>query len=125
MSDVASTFRDQYGAEPEGLWAAPGRVNLIGEHTDYNDGFVLPFALPQRVVIEAALRAAPRWTVRSTQFPGELDFGADELVPGAVDGWAGYLAGVVWALRDAGFDVPGADLTVTSDVPVGAGLSSS
>jgi galactokinase len=108
-----------------GVFAAPGRVNLIGEHTDYNDGFVLPFALPQRVVIEAALRAAPRWTVRSTQFPGELDFGADELVPGAVDGWAGYLAGVVWALRDAGFDVPGADLTVTSDVPVGAGLSSS
>jgi galactokinase len=104
-----------------GIWAAPGRVNLIGEHTDYNDGFVLPFALPRRTVVTAT--RADGWTVTSR---GEtVSFGADDLVPGRVPGWAGYVAGVVWALREAGYDVPGAVLEVTSDVPVGAGLSSS
>ena len=61
------SFRDVYGAAAEGMWAAPGRVNLIGEHTDYNDGFVLPFALPQRTVVEASLVDSPRWTVHKGQ----------------------------------------------------------
>src|SRR3954453_10022491 len=104
MSDVASTFRDQYGAEPEGLWAAPGRVNLIGEHTDYNDGFVLPFALPERVVA-AESRADTGWRVWSDleDEPASFD---DPAEPGTVSGLAAYVAGVVWALRDAGYDVP-------------------
>ena len=123
MSDVASTFRDQYGAEPDGLWAAPGRVNLIGEHTDYNDGFVLPFALPERVVA-AASRADAGWRVWSDleEEPASFD---DPGEPGAVSGWAAYVAGVVWALRDAGYEVPPANLALTSDVPLGAGVSSS
>jgi galactokinase len=104
-----------------GVWAAPGRVNLIGEHTDYNDGFVLPFALPRRTVVSA--ERADGWTVTSG---GEtVSFGDADLEPGRVPGWAGYVAGVAWALRSAGYDVPGATLDVTSDVPVGAGLSSS
>ncbi|MFJ1538025.1 galactokinase [Micromonospora chalcea] len=119
-------FRQRYGAEPAGCWAAPGRVNLIGEHTDYNDGFVLPFALPLRTVVAAAPGPDGRWTVWSELDDEPVEFGtaeADE--PGGVDGWAAYVAGVVWALRAAGHDVPGARLAVASDVPVGSGLSSS
>jgi galactokinase len=123
MTDVAATFRDQYGADPEGLWAAPGRVNLIGEHTDYNDGFVLPFALPERTVV-AASRASTGWRVCSDLQEQPVSFD-DAGSPGTVTGWAAYVAGIVWALTEAGHDVPAADLAVTSDVPVGAGVSSS
>jgi galactokinase len=121
--DAAEAFRTQYGTEPTGLWAAPGRVNLIGEHTDYNDGFVLPFALPQRTVAAVGPAPAGTWSVFSTDAEGEVSFGITE--PGEVTGWAGYLAGVVWALRDAGFEVPGARIALASEVPVGSGLSSS
>ncbi|MGJ3230001.1 galactokinase [Micromonospora aurantiaca (nom. illeg.)] len=119
-------FRQRYGTEPAGRWAAPGRVNLIGEHTDYNDGFVLPFALPLRTVVAAAPAPDGRWTVWSELDDEPVEFGAAEAdEPGRVDGWAAYVAGVVWALRADGHDVPGARLAVASDVPVGSGLSSS
>ncbi|MFI7215231.1 galactokinase [Micromonospora maritima] len=119
-------FRQRYGTEPAGRWAAPGRVNLIGEHTDYNDGFVLPFALPLRTVVAAATGPDGRWTVWSELDDEPVEFGAEAAdEPGRVDGWAAYVAGVVWALRAAGLDVPGARLAIASDVPVGSGLSSS
>jgi galactokinase len=121
--DAAAAFRTQYAAEPSGLWAAPGRVNLIGEHTDYNEGFVLPFALPQRTVAAVGPAPAGTWSVFSTDAEGEVSFGVTQ--PGEVSGWAGYPAGIVWALRDAGFDVPGARIALASEVPVGSGLSSS
>ena len=120
---ATTAFSAAYGEQPAGLWAAPGRVNLIGEHTDYNDGYVLPFALPERVVAAVAPASGAGWTVCSDAAPGSVSFTAPE--PGSVDGWAGYVAGVVWALRDAGFDVPPARIALASDVPVGAGLSSS
>ncbi len=97
---------------------APGRVNLIGEHTDYCDGFVLPFALPQRTVV-TAFGQTDGWSVTSQGETVHFDLSTK------VDGWAAYIAGVVWVLREAGHDVPFAGLTVSSDVPVGAGLSSS
>ncbi|MEH0841742.1 galactokinase [Micromonospora sp. CPCC 205711] len=130
MTDVAARatagFRSAYGAEPAGRWAAPGRVNLIGEHTDYNDGFVLPFALPLRTVAAAAPQEGERWTVCSELSADPVSFDADDLAtPGKVTGWAAYVAGVVWALRDAGHPVPGARIAIASDVPVGSGLSSS
>src|SRR3954465_2259708 len=103
-SSAARAFRDAYGAEPAGLWAAPGRVNLIGEHTDYNDGFVLPFALPQHVVAAASVTESPGGTVCWPFADDALPFGETE--PGAVEGWAGYVPGIVWALREAVFDVP-------------------
>ncbi|MFF5295771.1 galactokinase [Paractinoplanes globisporus] len=120
---AADLFHKQFGTEPAGLWAAPGRVNLIGEHTDYNEGFVLPFALPQRTVAAVGPAPADEWTVCSTFEDGCVSFGVT--APGEVTGWAAYVAGVVWSLRDAGFDVPGARIALDSDVPVGSGLSSS
>ncbi|MBN1171591.1 MAG: galactokinase [Micromonosporaceae bacterium] len=118
-------FRERFGQGPDGAWAAPGRANLIGEHTDYNDGFVLPFALDRLTVVAAATAAARRWTVCSEARQECVDFDESALVPGGVPGWAGYVAGVIWSLRQAGYDVPGASLAIASDVPVGAGLSSS
>ncbi|MER7443259.1 galactokinase [Micromonospora avicenniae] len=130
MTDVADRatagFRQEFGEPPAGHWAAPGRVNLIGEHTDYNDGFVLPFALPLRTVAAADRQEGARWTVWSELSGETISFGADEVdEPGRVTGWGAYVAGVVWALRDAGHDVPGARFAIASDVPLGAGLSSS
>lgn len=121
---VREVFSREIGVDPAGIWAAPGRVNLIGEHTDYNDGFVMPFALAQRVTVAAAPRADESWTVHSIEMDESRSFGPDELTPG-MQGWASYVAGIVWALREAGHQVAGADLVLSSDVPVGAGLSSS
>ncbi|GAA4862027.1 galactokinase [Kitasatospora terrestris] len=119
-------FQTVYGAAPEGAWAAPGRVNLIGEHTDYNDGFVLPIALPHHVRAEARRRDDGVLRLWSAQGDGEVvELRLDGLAPGAVAGWAKYPAAVVWTLRQAGHRVGGADLWFDSDVPTGAGLSSS
>ncbi|MCA0307469.1 MAG: galactokinase [Actinobacteria bacterium] len=121
---AADAFRTLTGTDPVGVWSGPGRINLIGEHTDYNDGFVLPFALPQAAFLAASPRTDGRWRLRSVDLDDTVELGPDELVPGT-PGWHSYLAGVVWALREAGHEVGGADLVLTSDVPLGAGLSSS
>ncbi|WP_406265567.1 galactokinase [Actinacidiphila glaucinigra] len=121
-------FRATYGTGPEGVWAAPGRVNLIGEHTDYNDGFVMPFALPHATVAAVARRADGRLRLHtgSPDVPaGVVELHVDELEPGGGAGWADYPAGVIWALRDAGHEITGADVHFESTVPTGAGLSSS
>lgn len=119
-------FEQVFGAAPTGVWAAPGRVNLIGEHTDYNDGFVLPIALPQVTLLAARRREDGRLRLHSAQGDGRItDIAVADLKPGAVTTWAGYPAGVVWALNDAGHQVGGADLHFDSEVPTGAGLSSS
>ncbi|MBZ4324488.1 galactokinase, partial [Streptomyces huiliensis] len=122
----AAGFRAVHGRAPDGVWSAPGRVNLIGEHTDYNDGLMLPAALSRRTRVAAAARPDGLLRLHSARAAGgvvTLEPGA--LVPGRVRGWAAYPAGVVWALRTAGLAVGGADLHVESDVPQGAGLSSS
>lgn len=127
ISRVTSRHEELYGTTPEGVWAAPGRVNLIGEHTDYNDGFVMPLALPHVTTVSASRRADGVVRVHSRDIPGPtVEFALDELAPGAVEGWAAYPAGVAWALRGAGCDIGGgADMYVESNVPTGAGLSSS
>ncbi|WP_375296104.1 galactokinase [Saccharothrix sp.] len=107
------------------MWVAPGRINLIGEHTDYNDGFVLPIALPHAVRVTAVRRDDGVLRVRSRQQDGVTEVAVADLAPGVVTGWAAYVAGVVWVLREAGYDVGGFDLVVDGDVPLGAGLSSS
>jgi galactokinase len=111
----------------EGVWAAPGRVNLIGEHTDYNDGFVMPFALPHTTVATVARRDDGVLRLHSADVPGgAVELRVEDLAPGrGPGGWTDYPAGVLWALRDAGHAVGGADLHYESTVPTGAGLSSS
>ena len=123
---LADRFEATFGAAPHGVWAAPGRVNLIGEHTDYNEGFVLPFAIDKQA--RTAVRLRDDSTVRLlSAFGGQgiVEADAAALVPGAVAGWAKYPLGVVWALQQHGVEVPGFDLLLDSDVPLGAGLSSS
>ncbi len=119
---------------PTGVWSAPGRVNLIGEHTDYNDGFVLPFAIQHRTYAAASLRDDDRIRVASTFAADPVQVSVadlDTLFPGAgaptVPEWSAYVLGVAWALRALTPDAPGRgfDLAIASDVPVGAGLSSS
>jgi galactokinase len=112
--------------ERAGVWSAPGRANLMGEHTDYNQGLVLPFAIAQSVTVVAARRDDRVLVLRSRQAPAEsATIALDSLAPGTVNGWAAYPAGVAWALRDAGYQIPGATIDINSDLPVGAGLSSS
>jgi galactokinase len=129
---AGALFRERFGGEPDGVWLAPGRANLMGEHTDYNDGFVLPFALGQGVTAAAAVAAGSgshggrRLTLCSRQEPDTVvEVPLDGLAPGQVTGWAAYPAGVAWALEAAGYRVPGACVAIDSDLPVGAGLSSS
>jgi galactokinase len=121
---VRSAFAERFGGQPEGLWVAPARVNLIGEHTDYNDGWVLPLAIDRRVTVAAAGRSGGLLRLLSLQ-RGEQVLRLAEVRPGAMNGWAAYVAGAVWSLAQEGTQLDGLDLVLTSDVPVGSGLSSS
>ena len=132
MSDVelraarlATRARNAFGRAPAGVWAAPGRVNLLGEHTDYNDGFVLPVAVDREALAAVAPRGDGLLRCRSTDLPGGVEVPVAELAPGRVRGWPAYAAGVVWAVRELGVAVPGLEVLVSSDVPIGGGLSSS
>jgi len=118
------TFRDLYAASPR-LFRAPGRVNLIGEHTDYNDGFVLPMAIDRETCVAAAPRPDRLVRVFSLNLDEHAEFDLDR--PGARERgiWLDYIEGVARALERRGVRLAGTDLAITSDVPVGAGLSSS
>lgn len=120
-------FARQSGAqEPLSIAFAPGRVNLIGEHTDYNDGFVLPMGIDRGVAVAFRRRAGGRIIRAQAALLGETrEIELDGLEPGRVTGWAAYVAGVAWALARAGHHLPGLDLVIEADLPRGAGLSSS
>ena len=133
QDDKHSAFRERVEAgfagtfgRPCGLVAAaPGRVNLIGEHTDYNDGYVLPMALDREILAAAAAREDGTLRVHSADFREEASFKLGALEPGSVKGWAAYVAAVHWALGREGYPLRGADLFIQGDLPRGAGLSSS
>ena len=124
-------FVATFGSQPEGVWQAPGRVNVIGEHTDYNGGLAFPIALPHRAFV--ALSRRPDRLVRlvSSADPSDVvSLDLDQVAPkgenGEVSGWAAYLVGVAWALEQDGLGpLPGFDIALESCVPLGAGLSSS
>ena len=119
-----AAFAARFDGRPEGVWAAPGRVNVIGEHTDYNDGYVLPVALPHTTRAAVARRTDGRLAFASLQGDGAVvELALADLAPGRPDGWAGYPAGVVDGLRER--LTGGLSVLVDTNVPVGAGLSSS
>lgn len=120
---VGDAFVARTGHSPQGVWAAPGRVNLIGEHLDYNGGHVLPLAIDRHVAVAVSTRAervVRCWSAHQTE-PVEVPLSD---LAGA-SGWSAYPLGVLWALGELGVEVPGLDLVFDSDVPLGAGLSSS
>ena len=121
---AAEAFAEQYGCSPSAVWSAPGRINLIGEHTDYNDGFVLPCALPHRTAVAVRPREDGNLAIATLGSDGRLHTSPTlplaRLEPGDPTGWAAYPAGVAWALRGAGFALPGADLLIVGEVPTGA-----
>ncbi len=126
-ASVRAALVDLGGRSPDVVGRAPGRVNLVGEHTDYNHGLVLPVALPHSTWAAVARRDDGRVRVLSRQQqagPVELPSVA-ACGPGGPSGWAAYAVGVLWTLAEAGLPVPGMDLAVDSTVPLGAGLSSS
>jgi galactokinase len=123
---AADSFRDAFGRAPAGVWSAPGRVNLMGEHTDYNGGYVLPFAINLRTYAAVSRRDDGLVSVQSLQKPGEVvESAVHDLSPDTDTGWAGYALGVLWALAGAGHDVGGLDIVLDGQVPSGSGLSSS
>ncbi len=117
---AANAFRDRFGTDPAVVVQAPGRVNLIGEHTDYNDGFVLPIAIDRRTVIAARPRTDTTIVVASETFP---DACFDLLTMTRESGWEEYVKGVAWAMKAD--TLPGWDGVIVSTVPIGASLSSS
>ena len=127
VARVRRGFADAYGGAPDLIARAPGRVNLIGEHTDYNDGFVLPAAISGQTLVAAKRIAARRIEVVATDFQGERDsFLLDKEMAHSPDPhWADYVRGMVIAMERAGLRISGAQLAVAGDVPRGAGLSSS
>ena len=125
VTGVTAEFERRFGGPADGVWAAPGRVNLIGEHTDYNAGLCLPIALPHRTYAAVRRRDDDRVRLVSQQDAATWDGSLDDVTPGALSGWAAYPAGVLWALRQNGLDVPGMDVVVDGGVPLGSGLSSS
>ncbi len=121
---VVQAFEERFGAAPACVVRAPGRVNLIGEHTDYNDGFVLPLAIDRAAWIALRPTAGRAVSVHSLDF-GEVDtFDLDGVTP-LPGSWANYVRGVAWALQQRGYALAGWEGVLAGDVPLGAGLSSS
>ena len=123
IKNLEKSFSTYFNAKPEFIVRAPGRVNLIGEHTDYNDGFVLPMAIDHAVWIALSPRTDPSVCVHSLDLDVDSTFELHSLTKGA--GWSEYIKGVAYQLQKAGFTLKGFDAVMTGDVPRGAGLSSS
>src|SRR3954465_5492377 len=122
---ATATFADLFGRAPEVRADAPGRANLIGEHADYSGGFVLPLAIPQRTRVELAPRIGTlvrAWSA-NVESPEILEYRLGDEKP--VHGWLDYVQGITGVLRQDGYTLRGFDLRIESDVPAGAGLSSS
>ncbi|ALE05091.1 galactokinase [Arthrobacter sp. ERGS1:01] len=125
-ASISAAFESAFGHAPDGVWSAPGRVNLIGEHTDYNEGFVLPFAIDRAAGVAVRLRTDSTARLLSSYGnQGVVTVDLDTLSHDTMTGWTAYPLGVVWVLRQMGVKIGGFDLYLHSTVPTGAGLSSS
>lgn len=122
---ASAAFSAAFDGDPQGVFSAPGRVNLIGEHTDYNGGLCLPIALQHRTFVALRAREDEQVNLVSERESRPWSATLTDIAPGAVTGWGSYVAGVAWALREDGQHVGGFDAAVASAVPYGAGLSSS
>ena len=122
---VTDAYRRRFGTDPAGVWAAPGRVNVIGEHVDYNGGRCLPFALPQRTFVALTPTDDDTVELGSVQAADGWSGRLADIGPGSPGPWAGYAVGVPWAMRADGLPVPGFRAVLDGHVPLGAGLSSS
>lgn len=126
---MTDAFEQQFHRKPDGTWAAPGRLNLIGEFTDYNDGFVLPMALDAVTTATIALRDDDQISAYSANVKDRgsalVSARLDDLAPKRTSSWSDYAFGVIWSLREAGVPITGLDISIDSQVPIGAGLSSS
>lgn len=127
LEKTSQLFQKHYGSTPADYFRAPGRVNLIGEHTDYNDGFVLPAAIDYQTVIAAAPRDDGIVSIVAADFGEQTSAFSvrDEIQPDNAAPWSNYVRGVAWALKKRGFSLNGANLVIAGNVPQGAGLSSS
>jgi len=124
VDELALAFRVRFGAEPR-LFRAPGRVNLIGEHTDYNDGFVMPAAIDFHTWLAVSPRADRTLVVHSIDFSEEREFGLDDPALKRERSWTDYVVGVALALEKSGHRLTGANVMIRGNVPIGAGVSSS
>lgn len=120
-------FVESFGAAPELVARAPGRVNLVGEHTDYNDGFVLPCAISRQTLVAARRRSDRQVRIVAGDLgrAGNAFSLSEPILPDSAAPWSNYVRGVADGLLEAGLDVPGADIAIIGDMPQGAGLSSS
>lgn len=124
LNHLRSVFEEIYGSVPR-VFSAPGRVNLIGEHTDYNGGFVLPMAIDRRTYVAIGKRNDRRVRVKSLVLKEDGEFDLDDRSLASERRWLHYVAGMAWTLVEQGLKLTGADLLIDSDVPIGGGLSSS
>ena len=124
LAELKHDFETLYGTTPR-VYRAPGRVNLIGEHTDYNDGFVMPVAIGLSTWVAIAPRSDRKLAVRSANFPDAAEVDLDDIRPGTSHHWSDYVRGVAAILEMQGYHSRGANLLIGSEVPIGAGLSSS
>ncbi len=124
VHDFISHFEQFFGSHPR-IFRAPGRVNLIGEHTDYNDGFVMPAAVGFSTYVAIAARPDRRLVIHSEEFPTNFEFDLDHLPEKRTGAWCDYILGVTSILQQRGVKLPGANVLVHGEVPIGAGLSSS
>jgi galactokinase len=111
--------------KPEVIASAPGRVNLIGEHTDYNEGFALPIAINRRITVTASARDDDHFVLYSVDFESMESFSKYDIKFSERNFWSSYIKGVIKFLLDYGFDFPGANICIAGDIPQGIGLSSS
>jgi len=122
---LLSGFKEHFGAEPEALMRAPGRVNLIGEHTDYNDGFVLPVAIDRDIMVASRSRDDALVRIYSLDFNALTEFSLNDISHDSENTWSNYPRGVAHFLKEEGYELRGMEAVVTGNVPLAAGLSSS